>query len=112
MKSTAFLEPGAALAAESLAKNPQLEYRDGCLRKRPRDPAVERLLNELRAWCEAEYGRQAEVARILGVDNRRVNDWFSGRIDPSLAVGLRIQAFLASQKGRRRRPGPEGDNKP
>jgi Tn3 transposase DDE domain len=46
-----------------------------------------------------ERGCQAQVARALGVNRRRLYDWFSGRISPTLAVGLRIQAFLKLHKG-------------
>jgi hypothetical protein len=101
MQSPILLSQNQALPVEGLEQNPLLEYRAG-LPKKPRrqhqEPEVAKLLNELREWCEQEHGRQTEVAQILGVDHRRLYDWFSGRISPTLAVGLRIQAFLASQK--------------
>jgi hypothetical protein len=106
MGSTTFLGPETALAAESLAKNPHLEYRSALPPKKlQQDPAVAKILEELKAWCEQEHGRQTEVAKVLGVDHRRLYDWFSGRIEPSWGVGLRIQAFLAKKKRARRSGG-------
>ena len=70
--------------------------------KRSQEPEVRRLLDELEAWCREKYGRQTEVAKVLGVDRKRLNDWFTGRIAPSPAVALRIQAFLAEEKRARR----------
>lgn len=80
--------------------------------KRSQEPEVRRLLEGLEAWCREKYGRQTEVAKVLGVDRKRLNDWFTGRIAPSPAVALRVQAFLAAQKRQRRRPGAEGGDKP
>ena len=107
MGSTTFLGPETALVAENLAKNPHLEYRFASvpLKKREQDPAVAKILAELKAWCEQEHGRQTEVAKVLEVDHRRLYDWFSGRIEPSWGVGLRIQAFLAKKKRARRSGG-------
>jgi hypothetical protein len=86
---------------EPIALDPHYEYPGGALKKRPRDPEVDRLLDELRAWCSEKYGRQTELARHLKIDNRRVHDWLSGRLTPSLAMGIKLQEFL--KKHRRRK---------
>jgi hypothetical protein len=61
---------------------------------REKDPEVIRLLSDLRKWCDAEPGRRQLIARAIGVDRRRVTDWLTGRTLPSLAMGLRVRAFL------------------
>jgi hypothetical protein len=56
------------------------------------------LMAELKAWVDAEYGRRAEIARMLGVPRQRVTDWLAGRYTPTLEQGLRLQAFLKKQR--------------
>lgn len=110
MGSTTFLGPKTAMVAESLAKNPHLEYRFASVppKKLQQDPAVAKILAELKTWCEQEHGRQTEVAKVLGVDHRRLYDWFSGRLEPSWGVGRQIEAFLAKKKRARRSGGKPG----
>jgi transcriptional regulator with XRE-family HTH domain len=52
------------------------------------------LIAELKAWCEEQYGRRAEVAERIGVSRQVVTDWLHGRAVPSLDNGLKLQAFL------------------
>ena len=73
--------------------------------KRPVDPEVIRLLDELKAWCEEQHGRQVEVARVLGLNRQRISDWFALRTLPSLVTGLRIQSFLRTQKQKKHKRG-------
>ena len=63
---------------------------------------VEKLMGELRAWVDAEYGRRADLARELGVPRQRITDWLSGRKAPTLEQGLAILEFLKQQRRRRR----------
>ena len=68
---------------------------------------VEKLIEELRAWVDAEYGRRADLARELGVPRQRITDWLSGRKAPSLEQGLTILQILrkaekSMAKGERR----------
>ena len=65
------------------------------------DPEIDRVLSELREWCKAEYGRQAEVARTLGVPRQAVYDWINKRKMPSLTMWIRIQSFLKSHRPRK-----------
>jgi hypothetical protein len=62
------------------------------------DPEVARLLSDLKQWCDAKHGRRTYIAKIIGVDRKRISDWFAERIQPSLASGLRIKAFLEGEK--------------
>jgi plasmid maintenance system antidote protein VapI len=63
---------------------------------------TEKLMGELKAWADAEYGRRADVARMLGVPRQRVTNWISGHGTPTLEQGLRLQAFLKKQRRRSR----------
>jgi transcriptional regulator with XRE-family HTH domain len=58
----------------------------------------EKLIAGLKAWADAEYGRRAELARMLGVSRQLVSDWLAGRKMPTLDAGLRIQAFLKKHR--------------
>jgi len=62
------------------------------------EPEVTRLLDELRAWCDLEYGRQGQIAKVLGVSKQQINHWIKNRSVPNLGYGLKIQAFLKRQK--------------
>jgi predicted transcriptional regulator len=58
----------------------------------------EKLIAELKVWADAEYGRRAELARMLGVSRQLVTEWFAGRKTPTLDDGLKLQAFLKKQR--------------
>jgi predicted transcriptional regulator len=58
----------------------------------------EKLIAELKAWADAEYGRRAELARMLGVSRQLVTEWFAGRKTPTLDDGLKLQAFLKKRR--------------
>ena len=76
----------------------------------PKNPRMQKLLAELRQWCDQQHGRQTEVARYLGVRPSTVNDWFTGRKQAMGEQALAIQEFLKAQRRRRRPPGPQTDN--
>jgi predicted transcriptional regulator len=58
----------------------------------------EKLLTELKAWANAEYGRRAELARMLGVSRQLVSEWFAGRATPTWDNGMRIEELLRKQR--------------
>jgi transcriptional regulator with XRE-family HTH domain len=57
-----------------------------------------KLIADLKAWADLEYGRRAELARTLGVSRQVVSDWLGGRSVPTLEKGLKLMAFLKSHK--------------
>ena len=61
----------------------------------------EGLLAELKSWADAEYGRRAELARMLGVSKQLISEWFAGRSVPTWDHGLAIEEFLKKQRRRR-----------
>jgi plasmid maintenance system antidote protein VapI len=62
---------------------------------------TEKLIAELKAWADAEYGRRAEIARWLGVPRQRVTNWIAGKGAPTLEQGLRLLTFLKTKQKRR-----------
>jgi predicted XRE-type DNA-binding protein len=70
----------------------------------PMPPRVDKLLAELKAWCDQEWGRRAKVAKMLGIERSALSDWFNPKSSrlPTAEQALEIQAFLRAQ--RRRRP--------
>ena len=85
-------------------------YAEGILPPMP-EKASERLLAELKAWCDQKRGRRAEIARMLNVSPQLVSDWMARRKTPTLDDGLKLMAFLKEHR-RRRPPGPQADNTP
>jgi transcriptional regulator with XRE-family HTH domain len=57
-----------------------------------------KLIADLKAWADQQYGRRAELARTLGVSRQVVSDWLGGRSVPTLEKGLKLMAFLKSHK--------------
>jgi hypothetical protein len=65
------------------------------------DPEVARLLSDLKKWCDEKHGRRTYIAKIIGIDRKRISDWFAGRVSPSLSAGLKIKTFLEGEKSGR-----------
>jgi hypothetical protein len=61
-------------------------------------PETDKLIADLKAWCDQERGRQVEVAKHLGTPKQRISDWLAGRKSPTLEQGLALQAFLKKQR--------------
>ena len=62
---------------------------------------VEKVMDEIRVWCEAKRGRQKQLARDVGVSEQVMSNWLNKRKTPSLTYWLQLQAL--AQKIRRRR---------
>ena len=65
-------------------------------------------INLLKAWCDEKYGRKSAVARMLGLSPQLVNDWFSGKSNPTWETGHTIQIFL--KKSEKTRKGLIGED--
>jgi hypothetical protein len=65
-------------------------------------PELKKLLAELKAWCDAKHGRQAQLPRELNVEPRvsrhLVNDWLFQRKKPNLEQYFALQAFFRKQR--------------
>lgn len=61
-------------------------------------PKTQKLLDDLRLWCDQEYGRRSEIARLLDLGPQAITDWFAGRRQPTAEQILTVQEFLAKQR--------------
>lgn len=61
------------------------------------------LRKQLREWCDAEHGRQKQIADMLGVSKQLVSMWLSGRRIMSVPEWLKIQSVMKRNKTRRPR---------
>jgi predicted transcriptional regulator len=59
---------------------------------------ITKLMADLRAWADQEYGRHAELARTLGVSRSVISDWLGGRSKPTLEKSLQLMEFLKTYK--------------
>jgi hypothetical protein len=68
--------------------------------RKPIPPRTQRLIDELRAWCDAPggYGRRSEVARALELPLGTVTHWFGGRQGPTGEQVLALQEFLRKRQ--------------
>ena len=58
----------------------------------------EETLQKLRLWCDAEHGRQAEIARALDVSRGTITHWLIGRRTPALRHWLALRVFLRHRR--------------
>jgi hypothetical protein len=61
-------------------------------------PRTQKLLDQLKDWCDVERGRRAEIARVLDLPNQAITDWLAGRRQPTAEQILEVQAFLDKHK--------------
>jgi transcriptional regulator with XRE-family HTH domain len=64
-------------------------------------PKTQKLIDELREYCDEERGRRAEIAKLIGIKRQSITDWFSGRQQPTAEQILEVQEFLDKQRRRR-----------
>jgi uncharacterized membrane protein YccC len=63
---------------------------------------VDRLLAEVRAWCDQGRGRQTELAEELKIPRQRLNEWLrpNTKKHPTAEQALHLEEFLKTQKGK------------
>ncbi len=68
-----------------------------------RHPEIERTMDELRAWCDAERGRQTELSEHFDVTRALVSRWLKRTANPSPKMFFELRDFLkAQQRGRKK----------
>jgi transcriptional regulator with XRE-family HTH domain len=55
---------------------------------------TQRILSELRDWCDEQRGRRSEVARAAGVERQAVYNWLAGFAEPTAEQILIVQDIL------------------
>jgi DNA-binding XRE family transcriptional regulator len=78
----------------------RLRARERLMRKEPE--REQQLLAELRLWCGRKWGRQAEVARRIGVSPQTVNDWLTDRKKMTGNQALNVLELVAKERKRKR----------
>jgi transcriptional regulator with XRE-family HTH domain len=58
------------------------------------------LIADLAKFCRGRHGRVTRLAEHLGIAQPHVSAWLTGRQEPSGEHTLRIQAWLAAERGR------------
>ena len=61
-------------------------------------PKTQKLLDDLKEWCDQERGRRLAIAELLGLSRQAITNWFSGRQQPTSEQILTVQEFLAKQR--------------
>jgi hypothetical protein len=61
-------------------------------------PKTQKILDELKAYCDAERGRRTEVAEKIGISRQALANWFYGRQQPTSEQILTVQEFLRQQQ--------------
>jgi hypothetical protein len=61
-------------------------------------PKTKKLLSELKNWCDQEFGRRSEVARLLDVSPSLITEWFANTRMPSLDQGFKMQELLKQRR--------------
>ena len=80
---------------------PVIDYPSGEMARR-----TERLLAQVKAWCDQERGRQSQLARFLGVSRQTVSDWFKPekKKNPTAEQALAMLELLKKAKKPLRKP--------
>jgi predicted transcriptional regulator len=60
-------------------------------------PKTEKLLAEIKAWCEANEIKQVQLAGMLGVKRSAVTDWYAGRKTPTAEQVLTMLELLKTK---------------
>jgi hypothetical protein len=55
---------------------------------------TERLLNGLKIYCDAKYGRRADLARCLGLSVQKATNLLDGRVEPTVEQALAMLEYL------------------
>jgi hypothetical protein len=60
---------------------------------------TERLLNGLKIYCDAEYGRRgADLVRCLGVSVQKATDLLDGRVQSTVEQALAMLEYLQNHE--------------
>jgi predicted XRE-type DNA-binding protein len=72
------------------------------MRERQKDQESKKLVAALKKWALKNNKSQSMIAELLGVDRRRVSNWFKEKdaTIPSLEHGIRIQNLLKEEMRR------------
>lgn len=58
------------------------------------DDEIKKVIAQLKRLAGDQYGGQSHLAKDIGVDRQRLNDWITEKRTPDLKSWLKIQKFL------------------
>lgn len=61
-------------------------------------PKTKAVLDRVRVWCDAEYGRRSFLAKELGVSPSLVTDWLAGRRAPDADHVFALADLIAKSR--------------
>jgi hypothetical protein len=65
-------------------------------------PRTWKIISQLRAYCDLEYGKRSKLAKALGLQRQVLTHWFANRKQPTSEQILMIQEFLRNAEGENR----------
>jgi DNA-binding transcriptional regulator YiaG len=66
---------------------------------------TKKLLQEVKAWCEQQHGRQSELARRFRITPQSVSNWFAGTQELTGEQALALQLLLKKEAAKARAAG-------
>jgi DNA-binding transcriptional regulator YiaG len=60
-------------------------------------PKVDRVLADVRTWCDQHNVARAELARMIGVQRSAVTDWYAHRKTPTAEQVLTMLEILSKR---------------
>jgi hypothetical protein len=100
----AIYSKGFATAKEAVVayQDARKNVRAHVINSRMRPEPSQELLAQLGLWCEQVWGRQTEIAKVLGTTPQRVNDWINGRKRMNADQALFLREFLNPKQRRKK----------
>jgi hypothetical protein len=63
---------------------------------------TEKLLEDLKEWCDQERGRRVQVANLLDTPRQTIANWFAAKQQPTGEQALVVFKFLEEQKKKKK----------
>jgi hypothetical protein len=61
-------------------------------------PRIQKVVDELREWCDQGRGRRVRVAEAIGIHRQVVTHWFAGRQGPTADQCFAVVEFLKKER--------------
>jgi hypothetical protein len=61
-------------------------------------PKSHEIVDDLKAWCDEEAGREVLAGKVIGVESETIKNWLKGQQQPTSEQIILVQEFLAKQE--------------
>jgi hypothetical protein len=65
-------------------------------------PKSQEIVDDLKAWCDDEAGREVLAGKVIGVESETIKNWLKGQQQPTSEQIILVQEFLAKQENWKR----------